>query len=635
MKRKDIFLIFFLFLMFNFFSCSNKDSITNPEDNNNTTPVIVRQVEASEKLINDNDKYLSELLKTTEKNKAIDSVVNKIKKDTSVAACEKNSQGIMIQYKSGIKGGIFLEPEDTIGLGSVNINDAIVYPGMYKPNIIPGSKKTIFINPHYSDRVSYANSILTLYKSIFPKVGFNQPVIYLDTLATINVFSNLAGYGIVHIYSHGWAWPNKKSITEVYLMTGENVNSTTTQKYANEITSGNIPVVKIHDGSNKYFISPDFFAAKNNFEKDSTIVYGGFCFGFLGTWPQKLINTSKALNYVGFTWRVLTDWNANWAKSLFDSLSNKTYKSPMSIENWFSKTPAVAKQYMDPEDNVTVKVQYTGRADLTLWGGVKIDSLSPNHGKSGSIVNIYGSRFGSSAVNGNVTFCGSKAAVQSWSDTKISVLVPNDIQSGYVFVSIGSDESNKAYFGIDADMPAFNTISINLGIKAVNKWNASGTLNGRDTTYGKTDTTGFGGMYDLPITMSGNSFYGSKTTTVGISTSTYTVAGSYDPSSKSITFSVDFSYKGIGLVSWYSSESSFHYNISGLPSSSTEISYSFGASELNVCNYFGGARYNKVEKPISPNPGLTFTYNYTSFFCLKRTTLDPYGSYLGVELKNN
>ncbi len=635
MKNKNIFHLFYILIILTFISCSKTDSVTNPEEGGNNNPLIIKLAEASEKVMNDSDKLLSELLKTTEKTKAIDSVVSIIKKDTSVSFCEKNSQGIMIQYKSGIKGGIFLDPEDSLGFGMGNTSNAIVYPLMQKPNIIPGAKKTIFINPHYLDRIAFANPIMALYNNIFPKVGFNQPVTFLDTLATIDVFSSLAGYGIVHIYSHGWAWPNKKSITEVYLMTGENVNNATTQKYSNEITSGNIPLVKIHNGSNKYFISPDFFASKNNFEKDSTIVYGGFCYGFLGTWPQKIINNSKALDYTGFTWRVLTSWNANWAKSLFDTLSNKTYKSPMTIENWFSNTPAMAKQYMDPEDNVTVKIQYSGRADLALWGGVRIDSLSPNHGKAGTVVSIFGKNFGTSSATGSITFSGVQAAVQNWSDTKITATVPTGIESGFVIVKNGTDESNKVYFTIDSEMPVFNSISINLGIKAVNKWNASGTLNGRDTTYGKTDTTGFGGIYDIPITMSGNSFSGSKIITIGASTSTYLVSGSYDPGSKTINVTFDFSYKGIGIVSWYSSESSSHFNISGLPLSGGEGSFSFGASELDVCNYFGGGKYSKVEKPIAPNPGLTFTYNYTSFFCVKRTSIDPYGSYLGVELKNN
>ena len=146
---------------------------------------------------------------------------------------------------------------------------------------------------------------MALYNDIFPRVGFTKPEIYLNGKATLDLFTSLSGYGIIHIYSHGWAWPSKWNTTEVYLMTGETIDPVTSQKYEKELYDGNIPLIKNHGTFEHYWLHPDFFASKNNFEKDSTIFYGGFCFSFLGGWPDKILNKSKALAYTGFTWKVL------------------------------------------------------------------------------------------------------------------------------------------------------------------------------------------------------------------------------------------------------------------------------------------------------------------------------------------
>jgi hypothetical protein len=63
----------------------------------------------------------------------------------------------------------------------------------------------------------------------------------------------------------------------------------------------------------------------------------------LGGWPNAVVNVSKAGTYTGFTWKVLTDWNVYWAKSLFDTLSNNTIKPPNSLGYWFTQTPGIPK----------------------------------------------------------------------------------------------------------------------------------------------------------------------------------------------------------------------------------------------------------------------------------------------------
>lgn len=88
------------------------------------------------------------------------------------------------------------------------------------------------------ERKAWADPIITFYNNIFPKNGYKPPAIYLDTTATVDLFTNLSGYAIIHIYSHGLAWPDKWHLTEVYFKTGENINAVTTKKYENEILGG-------------------------------------------------------------------------------------------------------------------------------------------------------------------------------------------------------------------------------------------------------------------------------------------------------------------------------------------------------------------------------------------------------------
>lgn len=68
----------------------------------------------------------------------------------------------------------------------------------------PGSKKTIFINPSYSERVYWADLIINNYNDRLPAAGYNKPDIYKDDQATFDIFQNLSDYGIIHIYSQGW-----------------------------------------------------------------------------------------------------------------------------------------------------------------------------------------------------------------------------------------------------------------------------------------------------------------------------------------------------------------------------------------------------------------------------------------------
>ncbi len=84
---------------------------------------------------------------------------------------------------------------------------------------------------------------------------------------------------------------------------------------------------------------------------------------------------------------------------------------------------------------------------------LKIVSLQPNEGKPGDVVQIYGSGFGSARGENKVEFCGvtldSEEEFGSWTDTRISVIVPQTAVTGKVYVIVSGERSNGADFTVE------------------------------------------------------------------------------------------------------------------------------------------------------------------------------------------
>ena len=150
-------------------------------------------------------------------------------------------------------------------------------------------------------------------------------------------------------------------------MTGEDINERTTNRYKNDIFNGSVPLV-IGIQGHKYFVNPNFIAKWNNFEKDTTLISGGFCYSYLGGWPG-VMKSSGAGGYFGFDWSVYTDCNADWAKALFRDLTDTTNNLPMTVQNWMINTPEIPKYYYKYEGEKVRKVQikYDGYKDLALF----------------------------------------------------------------------------------------------------------------------------------------------------------------------------------------------------------------------------------------------------------------------------
>lgn len=294
---------------------------------------------------------------------AMDSVVRLFRADTSVAYAEAGTQGVAVEYRSGIRGGIFLDPEDEPEAPAWMKPDPLRLP-----DITPRTKRLAFFNVHYNERKWYADSIMRGYTARLGKVGFGLTTVRLGNEVTLNRLMHLSdsAYGVVHLYSHGWAWPTKTAIQEVYLMTGERKTNTLVDTWLDELQAKQLMIAHVGAMGPVFFVSPAFMATYNNFRKDTTLVYGGFCYSNLGTWPSTMINTAGAGGYFGFDWKVRTRWNALWSVNLFKHLCDTLESTPWTIGRWHTSSSEMPKWYWNAEDNRNVHILLSGNQDLAL-----------------------------------------------------------------------------------------------------------------------------------------------------------------------------------------------------------------------------------------------------------------------------
>ncbi len=289
--------------------------------------------------------------------------------DPSVVSAEIGSQGLAVQYTNGIRGGLFIYPEDEFETDSAQSElPQFTATAEMPQKALVANKNAIFLNPHYWDRTPQANGVIASYNQNLPKAGFALQKIYKGIDASLDRFTQLSDFGIIHIYSHGYAWPDKNNLQEVYLLTGEKVNEESSWKYWEDILSGKIILsssqVAKDIWENVYFISEKFIAAHNDFSQDTVLFYGGFCFSHLGTWPE-IEQTFGSGAYFGYNWRVKSNWNCALIKDLIASLTDTLIAQPITAEAWWSR-PAPSKILWDNEDQRNCRILYSGDPGLKL-----------------------------------------------------------------------------------------------------------------------------------------------------------------------------------------------------------------------------------------------------------------------------
>jgi hypothetical protein len=379
MKKKSRMLIFPLVLMglvlFLFTTCKKTSDDNNTgwtaEDQAYYNSVIALQDKAGE-----NYATWSQTMDSLE---AINKLQQFFLSDPSVTSATIGSQGIAVQYSNGMRGGIFLNPQDGSLGDTLNKSPLPKIPSSYADEkSLVNLKKVILLDPHYWERGKYTDDILTVYDKSLPKAGFTLQTVYKNDEASLDRFTQLSGYGIIHIYSHGMAWPAAANIKAVYLLTGERANQNTSKKYWWDIINGNITINLVKTSTttlptNVYFINQNFITSHNDFSKDTVLFYGGFCFGYLGGWDQIYKKFAQG-TYVAADWAVLSVYCCNWAVNLVYNLCDTTYRPPCNPATWILR-PNPPKSYFAQNHDKWINIKYAGDQTLTLW---KVNEVETN-----------------------------------------------------------------------------------------------------------------------------------------------------------------------------------------------------------------------------------------------------------------
>jgi M6 family metalloprotease-like protein len=157
-------------------------------------------------------------------------------------------------------------------------------------------------------------------------------------------------------------------------------------------------------------------------------------------------------------------------------LSN-TWEGSMSIASWLSDEASWSKR----EFSLAPFKGYSGRILWWVWSGSDtsgtglwiddvevtnsgptISSITPVRGVVGTELTIKGYYFGTTQGTSAVTFGGGVEAeagdIVSWSDTEIHVDIPTDAQSGDVYVTVDSLNSNGVNVSVVLAAPALDSL---------------------------------------------------------------------------------------------------------------------------------------------------------------------------------
>ncbi len=358
---KKIYLIFVLLLIV--FSACKKSTDDNSNNNSGWTEqdqayyksVITLQDKAGE-----NWTTLSQTMDSLE---AIIKLQQLFLSDPSVTSATIDSLGIVVKYSNGMIGGIVLNLNRPSEGRQLRVSPPAQRPSSgFNVKSLVNIKKAIFLSPSYWDVKNISTDIvLEHYYKCLPKVGFEVQTVYKNEEASVDRFTELAGYGIIHIDSHGEHFPD--DLNDTYVLTGETINDNTTKKYGDDIKAGKIWIPASKMVSKKlemsYWVSGKFIAAHNDFSKDTVLFIGSFCFSNLDSWKKLYKQFAKGA-YFGYNNAVWDQDAVTWTISLMDSLCDTLARHPYNPEKWITGSNP-------PKQLHSTYIKYSGDPTLTLW----------------------------------------------------------------------------------------------------------------------------------------------------------------------------------------------------------------------------------------------------------------------------
>jgi hypothetical protein len=313
--------------------------------------------------------------------------------DPSVEFAEPTSQGISIQSRNGMRLMLITdwndEDPDSPDEDPPEIDPKPGAPKTFDlraAGMAPTSARTILYNPHYWQRKKYTPKIIEYGNAAFAKCGMSAFEVFRGEECTLALLRNLSDYGVIHFYSHGYAWPSGTNRQEVYLMTGQTGSEALVRDRLPEelgerrrmMLDGRIAAAftkfQFLDETEPvrrwvFLASPQYIVDRNDLAAKRPLVYQGFCWSFLGTWSQKLTAEGVGAN-LGFDWWVKTRESVRWSMLMYRDLGDHGRIDPLTLGAWYNALGyrtyhIVDKHFGNVERDVTL--MKGGQDALTLW----------------------------------------------------------------------------------------------------------------------------------------------------------------------------------------------------------------------------------------------------------------------------
>ncbi len=312
----------------------------------------------------------------------IDSLANFFLKDTSIQAVWPDSEGVSVEYKNGIEGGIFLrryfpdvinDPNPPTELDPFIDDNELSKPLLNSFSTVPINRKSIIFDAAYPQFSNSVDEIIKQANIGFSKVGIDHFDQYLGYNAKIEILSSLDQYGIIHLGGHGWRKRYEAGVIEkyiTYLMTGDIVSiNTTFGELWNDLLKKNVIIAKDYKTKeNRYWVSPKFVSDRNDFHGKNTFIYGGFC-SSARRWLKEMVSSAGAKEMVAYKYSVKSNWEEFWAIKMYKRMCDIEYTEPLEIGDCIHGiiNEPYGYWYFDGMDRVHMVTYNQAGRDLTFW----------------------------------------------------------------------------------------------------------------------------------------------------------------------------------------------------------------------------------------------------------------------------
>jgi hypothetical protein len=346
------------------------------------------------------DSYFEELESLAESvgdESAKEQMAATIAEDPSVAWTEVTPQGVLVQYANGGSGILVLDALNGAGEGGDDIPaSAVSFRAAQSTtdDVKPVVAKVLYIQAAYDELKGNQDWVFREWQESFARIGEVTVDKYLNDQCTIDRYFALNGYDFVYFGGHGWQREHKKTgAQEVYLLTGELSDESFMRRYSKEWAVGQwvfgsyTPRRGVNEGKRTWraWIGPGWLAAglKTSAKAspqpldlwgEGPLVWGGFCFSYLGSWQAVTVDGAGASGYLGYDWSVLAYDDSTYAIDLVRNMCDTTLIGPMEIGFWLDNTDLSEDdlEINDPDDPTedvwrTVTLQYHGTPNVIFW----------------------------------------------------------------------------------------------------------------------------------------------------------------------------------------------------------------------------------------------------------------------------